>query len=63
MGCVKDLIQILGLNVAINQLSMAQFATKYDHTLRRKDGCGLKRALQFKVKGQNKKLRLKKTGG
>ena len=56
-----DLIIMLGLNEAIDQLSMASSVHWYGHVLRRDDGHILRRALDFEIEGQRKKGRLKRT--
>ena len=48
---------MLGLNVAMDQLAMANSVRWYGHVLRREDGHILRRALDFGVDGQRKKIR------
>ena len=55
-----DLMFLLGLNVAMDQLAMANSVHWYCHVLRREDGHVLRRALDFEVDGQKKKWRLSK---
>ena len=56
-----DLIFMLGLNETIDQLAMANSVCWYGHVLRREDGYILRRALDFEVEGQRKKVRPKST--
>ena len=56
-----DLMIMLGLNEAIDQLAMASIVHWYGHVLRREDGHVLRRALKIEVEGQMKKGRLKRT--
>ena len=56
-----DLMFMLGLNAAIDQLAMASSVRWYGDVLRREDGHVLRRALDFEVEGQRKKERLMKT--
>ena len=55
------LMFMLGLSEAIDQLSMVNIVHWYGNVLRRDDGKVLKRALDFKVTGQTKKGRSKRT--
>ena len=57
----KDLILMLGLNRTIDLLAMANNVHWYDHVLRREDGHILRRALDFEVEGQRKKMMPKRT--
>ena len=57
----KDLMLMLGLNETIDQLAMANSFRWYGYVLRREDGHVLIMALEFEVKGQRKKGRLKRT--
>ena len=50
-----DLMFLLGLRVAMDQLAMANSVCWYGHVLRRENGHILRRALDFKVEGQGKK--------
>ena len=52
---------MLGLRETIDQLAMANSVRWYGHVLRREDGHVLRRALDFKVEGQRKKGRPKRT--
>ena len=52
-----DLMFMLGLKEAMNQLSMANSDRWYGHVLRRDYGHILRRALDFEVNGQRKKGR------
>ena len=56
-----DLMLMFGLNETIEQLAMASCVCWYDHVLRREDDNVLGRALDFKVEGQRRKGRLKRT--
>ena len=56
-----DLMFMLGLNEAIDQLAMANSVCWYGYVLRREDGHVLRRALVFEAEGQRKKGRLKRT--
>ena len=55
---VKDLMLMLGLNEAVDQLVVTNNVCLYGHVLRREDGHVLRRALGFEVDGQRKKRRL-----
>ena len=48
---------MLGLNVTIDQLAMANIVCWYVHVLRREDGHVLRRALELEVKGEKKNER------
>ena len=52
---------MLVVNETIDQLAMASSVRWYGHVLRRDDGHMLRRAFDFKVEGQRKKGRLKRT--
>ena len=52
---------MLGLNETIDQLAMASCVCWYGHVLSREDGNVLRRALDFELEGQRKKVRLKRT--
>ena len=56
-----DMILMLGLNEAIDQLSMATSVRWYGDELRREDGHILRRALHFEIEGHSKKGKLLKT--
>ena len=56
-----DLMFTLCLNETIDQLAKANSVRWYGHVLRREDGQVLRRALDFKVEGQRKKGRPKRT--
>ena len=56
-----DLMLMLGLNTAIDQLAMANSVRLYAHVLRKEDGHVLGRALDFEVEVQKKKGRPKIT--
>ena len=47
---------MLGSNETIDQLAMATNVCWYGHVLRKEDGHDLRRALDFEVKGQMKKM-------
>ena len=47
-----DLMFVLGLNDAIDQLAMASSVRWYGHVLSREDGHVLKKALDFEVEGR-----------
>ena len=51
----KDLMFMLGLNEAIDQLAMANSVRWYCHVLSREDGHVLRRALDFDVECQRRK--------
>ena len=52
-----DLMFMLGLSEAIDQLAKANCVRWYGHLLSREDGHMLRRAFDFKVEGQRKKGR------
>ena len=54
-----DLIFMLGLNDAMDQLAMTNTVCWYGHVLGREDGHVLRRALYFEVESQRKKWRPK----
>ena len=54
------LMFMLGLKETIDQLAMANSVRWFGHILRREDGHLLRRALDFEVDGQRKKLRPKR---
>ena len=56
-----DLMFVLGLSETIDQLAMANSVRWYGHVLTREDVLVVRRALDFEVEGQRKKLRLKRT--
>ena len=56
-----DLMFMLGLNEALDQLAMVNSVHWYGHVLRREDGLILGRALDFEVEGQSKKGMPKRT--
>ena len=56
-----DLMLMQGLNETIDQLVMANSVCWYGNVLRTEDGHVLRRALDFKVEGQRKKRRRKRT--
>ena len=56
-----DLMFMLGLNKAIDQLAMSNSVHWYGQVLRRVDGHALGRALYFEVEVHRKKGRLKRT--
>ena len=56
-----DLMFMLGLNVAMDQMVMANSVRWSGHVLRREDGHVLRRALDLEFVGQMKKGRLKRT--
>ena len=57
----KDIMQMLNLNEAIDQLAKANNVRWYGHVLRKDKNCFLRRALDFKVRGTGKRGRPKKT--
>ena len=57
----KDLMQMLHLNEAIDQLASVSSVRSYGHVLRTDKNNFLRRALYFKVKGTRKRGRPKKT--
>ena len=50
-----------GLSETIDLFAMANSVRWYGHVLRRDDGNVLRRALDFEIEGQRKKLRLMRT--
>ena len=56
-----DFMLMLGLNEAMDQLTMANSVCWYGHVLRGEDDHVLGRALDFEVEGQRKKGRPKRT--
>ena len=56
-----DLILMFSLSETIDQLAMADSVRWDGHVLRREDGHVMRRALDFDVEGQRKKLKLKGT--
>ena len=56
-----DLMFMLGLSEAINQLAMANSVCWYGHVLRREDGHVLRRAFDFEVDGQRRNVSPKRT--
>ena len=56
-----DLMMTLGLNETIDQMAIANSVYMYGHVLWREDGHVLRRALDFEVEGQRKKVRLRRT--
>ena len=56
-----DLMFMLGLSEAMDQLAMKNSVRWYGHVLGREDGHVLRRALDFEVEGQRKKGRTKCT--
>ena len=57
----SDLMFMLDLNEAIDQLAMVNSVCWYGHVLRREDSHVLRRALDFEVEGRTLKQRLKRT--
>ncbi|XP_077869557.1 uncharacterized protein LOC144361298, partial [Saccoglossus kowalevskii] len=57
----EDLMQMLGLNEAVDRLAKANGVCWYGHVLRREDGHVLRRALDLEVSGPRKRERPKKT--
>lgn len=57
----EDLMQMLGLQEAVERLAKANGVRWYGHVLRRDDGHVLRRALEFEVSGPRKRGRPKKT--
>ena len=55
-----DLMFMLDLNETIDQFAMANSVCWYGYVLRREDGHVLRRALDFEVEGQRKKVRPKR---
>ena len=51
----EDLMSILGMNEAMDQLAITNCVCCFGHVLRREDGHVLRRALDFEVEGQGKK--------
>ena len=58
----KDLMVMLGLNETTYHLAMVNSVCWYGHVLWGEDGHVLSRALEFEVRGQRKKGRLKVKG-
>ena len=56
-----DLTLMLGLFETIDQMAMENSARWHGHVLRRKDGHITRRAIDFEVKGQRKKVRLNRS--
>ena len=56
-----DLMQILYLNEAINQLAKANCVRWFGHVLRKDEKNFLRRSLDFNVKGTRKRVRPKNT--
>ena len=56
-----DLMFMLGLKETMDQLAMADSVRWYGHVLRRDGDHVLRRALNFKVEVQRKRVRLKRT--
>ena len=56
-----DLMFMMGLSEAMDQLAMANNVRWYGHVLRREDGHVLRRAFGFGVEGQGKKGSPKRT--
>ena len=56
-----DLMFMLGLKEAIDQLAMANIDCWHGHVLRREDGHALRRALDFVIEGQRKNGRPMRT--
>ena len=52
---------MFGLIETIGQLAMASSVHWYSHVLRRENGHVMRRALDFEIKGQRRKGRLKRT--
>ena len=52
---------LLGLSETLDKLAMANSVCWYGHVLRRDVGHVLRRALDFEVKDQRKKMRSKRT--
>ena len=52
---------MLGLKITMDQLAIINIFHWYGHVLRREDGHVLRKALDFDVESQAKKLRLKRT--
>ena len=57
----EDLMKMLGLEEAVDQLAKANGVRWYGHVLRRDDGHVLRRALELEVSGPRKRGRPKKT--
>ena len=57
----KDMMVMLGLNEAIDQLAMSSSVHWYGHALRRDDGNVLRGALDLEVECLRKKGKLKRT--
>ena len=56
-----NLMFMLGLVEAIDQLAMANNFRWYGHVLRREDGRVLRRSLDYEIEGQRKKGRPKRS--
>ena len=50
----EDLLEMLGLKETVVQMAKANGVRRYGHVLRRHDGHGLRKALEFEVKGKGK---------
>ena len=57
----RDLMLVFVLNETMDHLAMASSVCRHGHVLRREDGHVLTRSLDFKVRGQGKKGRQKRT--
>nr|XP_006824961.1 PREDICTED: uncharacterized protein LOC102806311 [Saccoglossus kowalevskii] len=57
----ENLMQMLGLNEAVDRLAKTNGVRWYGHVLRREDGHVLRRALDLEVSGPRKRGRPKKT--
>ena len=57
----EDLMQMLGLEEAVDRLAKANGIRWYGHVLKRDDGHVLRRALEFEVGGTRRGERPKKT--
>ena len=62
MKSIKDLMQMLDLNEAIDQLARANSVFWYGHVLRKDKNNFLRKASDFKVKGTRKVVDKKKPG-
>ena len=58
---MEDLLQMLGLGAAAEQLAKANSVRWYGHVLRREEGNVLRRALDLEVDGRRKRGRPRRT--
>ena len=57
----QDMMDMLGLNPTIDKMAKASKVRWLGHVLRKEDGDVVRNALEFNVKGQRKRGRLKRT--